>query len=79
MSDWHLVHLGQFAVGGAALVIFEATAVSAIGRISPFDNGLWKDEHIPNVKRIVDFIHEHDSLAGIQLSHAGRKGMFSCL
>jgi len=72
-NDWHLVHLGSRAVGGAALVITEATAVSPEGRISPGDLGIWKDEHIEKLKQITDFIHEHGSIAGIQLAHAGRK------
>jgi 2,4-dienoyl-CoA reductase-like NADH-dependent reductase (Old Yellow Enzyme family) len=72
-NDWHLVHLGSRAVGGAALVITEATAVSAEGRISPGDLGIWKDEHIEKLKQITDFIHQHGSVAGIQLAHAGRK------
>ena len=72
-SDWHLVHLGSRAVGGAALVITEATAVSAEGRISYGDLGIWKDEHIEKLKHITDFIHEHGAIAGVQLAHAGRK------
>jgi len=72
-NDWHLVHLGSRAVGGAGLIITEATAVSAEGRISPNDLGIWKDEHIEGLKRITDFIHAHGSVAGIQLAHAGRK------
>lgn len=76
-NDWHLVHLGSHAVGGAALVITEATAVSPEGRISPNDLGLWKDEHIIMLKRITDFIHQHGAVAGIQLAHAGRKASIS--
>ncbi|WP_026464770.1 NADH:flavin oxidoreductase/NADH oxidase [Adhaeribacter aquaticus] len=72
-NDWHLVHLGSRAVGGAGLIISEATAVSPEGRITPFDLGIWKDEHIPFLKRITDFIHQQGSVAGIQLAHAGRK------
>jgi len=72
-NDWHMVHLGSRAVGGAALVIQEATAVSPEGRISPDDMGIWKDEHIEKVKPIVSFIHQHGAVAGIQLAHAGRK------
>ncbi len=72
-NDWHLVHLGSRAVGGAALVITEATAVSAEGRISYGDLGIWKDGHIEKLKQITGFIHEHGSVAGIQLAHAGRK------
>jgi 2,4-dienoyl-CoA reductase-like NADH-dependent reductase (Old Yellow Enzyme family) len=76
-NDWHLVHLGSRAVGGAGLIISEATAVSPEGRITPDDLGLWKDEHIEGLKRITNFIHEHDSIAGIQLAHAGRKASHS--
>jgi 2,4-dienoyl-CoA reductase-like NADH-dependent reductase (Old Yellow Enzyme family) len=72
-SDWHLVHLGSRAVGGAALVISEATAVSPEGRISPQDLGIWKEEHIPALRRITDFIAAQGAVAGIQLAHAGRK------
>lgn len=72
-NDWHLVHLGSRAVGGAALVISEATAVSPEGRISPEDLGIWSDEHVPGLRRITDFIHSEGSVAGIQLAHAGRK------
>jgi 2,4-dienoyl-CoA reductase-like NADH-dependent reductase (Old Yellow Enzyme family) len=72
-NDWHLVHLGSRAVGGAALVIQEATAVSPEGRISPNDAGIWKDEHIAKLKQITSFIHQQGSVAGIQLAHAGRK------
>jgi 2,4-dienoyl-CoA reductase-like NADH-dependent reductase (Old Yellow Enzyme family) len=72
-NDWHLVHLGSRAVGGAALVIAEATAVSAEGRISPGDLGIWKDDHIGKLKQITGFIHEHGAVAGVQLAHAGRK------
>ena len=72
-NDWHLVHLGSRAIGGAALVIQEATAVSMRGRISPDDMGLWKDEQIEQLQRITDFINKQGSVAGIQLAHAGRK------
>ena len=72
-NDWHLVHLGSRAVGGAGLVLTEATAVLPEGRISPQDLGLWKDEHVDFLKRIVSFIHEQGSAAGMQLAHAGRK------
>lgn len=72
-SDWHLVHLGSRAVGGAALVIMEATAVEARGRISPQDHGIWKDEHIPFLERIASFLKQEGAAAGIQLAHAGRK------
>lgn len=72
-NDWHVVHLGQFAIGKAALVIQEATAVTPDGRISYGDLGLWKDEHIKPLKAIVDFVHSQGRLIGIQLAHAGRK------
>jgi 2,4-dienoyl-CoA reductase-like NADH-dependent reductase (Old Yellow Enzyme family) len=72
-NDWHLVHLGSRAVGGAALVIQEATAVTMRGRISPDDMGLWKDEQIEPLRRITAFIKTHGSVPGIQLAHAGRK------
>jgi 2,4-dienoyl-CoA reductase-like NADH-dependent reductase (Old Yellow Enzyme family) len=72
-NDWHLVHLGSRAVGGAALIFVEATAVTRDGRISPFDMGLWKDEHIEPLARIARFFHGQGAVAGIQLSHAGRK------
>jgi len=72
-NDWHLVHLGSRAVGGAGLVLTEATAVLPEGRISPQDLGIWKDEHVDALKRIVSFIHEQGSVAGMQLAHAGRK------
>src|SRR5690349_15649609 len=72
-NDWHLVHLGAFATGGAALVMTEATAVLAEGRISPRDLGIWKDEHVPFLRRITDFVRSQGALAGIQLAHAGRK------
>ena len=72
-NDWHLVHLGSRAVGGAGLVMVEATAVEARGRISPSDNGIWKDEHVPFLARIAAFLKEHGAVAGIQLAHAGRK------
>jgi 2,4-dienoyl-CoA reductase-like NADH-dependent reductase (Old Yellow Enzyme family) len=73
-NDWHLVHLGSRAVGGAALVMTEATAVTAVGRISPQDLGIYDDGHVPGLARIVRFIHGQKALAGIQLAHAGRKG-----
>jgi len=72
-NDWHLVHLGSRAVGGAGLVLTEATAVLPEGRISPQDLGIWKDDHIEPLARIVRFIHEQGSAAGMQLAHAGRK------
>jgi 2,4-dienoyl-CoA reductase-like NADH-dependent reductase (Old Yellow Enzyme family) len=72
-NDWHLVHLGSRAIGGAGLIITEATAVSPQGRISPSDLGIWKNEHIAPFKRITSFILGHGSVPGIQLAHAGRK------
>lgn len=72
-TDWHLVHLGSRAVGGAGVVIAEATAVSPEGRISPQDLGIWSDEHIPALARAAAFIQEQGAVPGIQLSHAGRK------
>ena len=72
-NDWHLVHLGSRAVGGAGLVIAEATAVSPEGRITPDDLGIWKDAHIDFLKRITSFITSQGSVPGIQLAHAGRK------
>src|SRR2546423_6936948 len=72
-TDWHLVHLGSRAVGGAGLIFTEATAVLPEGRISPQDLGVWDDGHIEMLSRIVRFIHEQGSVAGMQLAHAGRK------
>ena len=72
-NDWHLVHLGSRAVGGAAMVIVEATAVTAVGRISPGDLGIWKDEHIQFLQKITEFISAHGAVPAIQLAHAGRK------
>ncbi len=72
-NDWHLVHLGSRAVGGAGLVIQEATAVSAEGRITLKDLGIYEDEHILKLRQITDFINSQDAVAGIQLAHAGRK------
>ena len=73
-TDWHLVHLGSRAQGGAGLVMLEASAVVAEGRISSGDLGIWKEEHIPALERIARFIHSQGARAGIQLAHAGRKG-----
>ena len=72
-TEWHFVHLGSRAVGGAGLVMTEATAVLPEGRISPQDLGIWSDDHIEPLSRIVRFIHEQGSVAGMQLAHAGRK------
>ena len=72
-SDWHLVHYGSRAAGGAGLIIQEATAVSAEGRITSYDLGIYKEEHIEKLKSITTFIHQQGAVAGIQLAHAGRK------
>jgi 2,4-dienoyl-CoA reductase-like NADH-dependent reductase (Old Yellow Enzyme family) len=72
-DDWHLVHLGSRAVGGAGLIFVEATAVTAEGRITPGDMGIWDDRHIVPLARIASFIHRMGAVAGIQLAHAGRK------
>jgi 2,4-dienoyl-CoA reductase-like NADH-dependent reductase (Old Yellow Enzyme family) len=74
VNDWHLVHLGRFAIGGAALVFVEATGVEARGRISPGDVGLWNDEQARGLARIAEFLKANGAAAGIQLAHAGRKG-----
>jgi 2,4-dienoyl-CoA reductase-like NADH-dependent reductase (Old Yellow Enzyme family) len=76
-NDWHLVHLGSRASGGAGLIIQEATAVSPEGRISPEDLGIWKDEHIDKLAAINRFIISQNSVPGIQLAHAGRKASSS--
>lgn len=76
-NDWHLVHLGTRAVGGAGMVFTEATAISPEGRISPDDLGIWKDEHVDFLKRITTFISAHGSVPAIQLAHAGRKASHS--
>jgi len=73
-NDWHLVHLGSRAVGGAALVFTEACAVSPEGRISPEDLGIYKDEHVEFLSRITKFLRTQGALPGIQLAHSGRKG-----
>lgn len=75
-NDWHLVHLGSRAIGGAGLIIQEATAVSPEGRISPADLGLWDDEQITEYKRITTFIEQQGAVPGIQLAHAGRKASY---
>jgi 2,4-dienoyl-CoA reductase-like NADH-dependent reductase (Old Yellow Enzyme family) len=72
-NDWHMVHLGSRAVGGAGAVITEATAVTADGRISPQDLGIWQDAHVEPLARIFRFIAQHGAIPGIQLAHAGRK------
>lgn len=73
-DDFHLVHLGRFALGGAGLVFVEATAVSQIGRITPGCLGLWHDDQVPPLQRVVDFLHRFGCAAAIQLNHSGRKG-----
>jgi 2,4-dienoyl-CoA reductase-like NADH-dependent reductase (Old Yellow Enzyme family) len=72
-TDWHLVHLGSRAVGGAGLVMVEATAVEARGRISPGDHGIYLEQHIPMLQRIAAFIKQQGAVPGIQIAHAGRK------
>jgi 2,4-dienoyl-CoA reductase-like NADH-dependent reductase (Old Yellow Enzyme family) len=72
-ADWHLVHLGSRAVGGAGLVLTEAAGITPEGRISPNDLGIYRDEHVIKLREIVDFIHAQGAVAGIQLAHAGRK------
>lgn len=72
-TDWHLVHLGSRAVGGAGLVVTEASAVEARGRISPQDLGIWKDEHIDFLARIASFVRQQGAVPAVQLAHAGRK------
>ncbi len=74
VNDWHLVHLGRFALGGAGLVFVEATGVEARGRISPGDVGIWNDAQARALSRIVDFLKANGAATGIQLAHAGRKG-----
>ena len=73
VNNWHLVHYGGRAVGGAGLIIVEATAVSPDGRITPYDLGLWNDDQIVKLKEIVDFVEEQGSVPAIQIGHAGRK------
>lgn len=72
-TDWHLVHLGARAIGGAGLVMAEATAVRADGRISAWDTGLWDDSQVPAWRRVTDFLRAHGAVSAIQLAHAGRK------
>ena len=73
VGDYHLAHLGRYALGGFGLVVVEATGVTPEGRISDGDVGLWSDEHVPGLARVADFLHAHGSAAGIQLAHAGAK------
>lgn len=72
-TDWHLVHLGSFARGGAGLIIAEATAVTPDGRISPHDTGIWNDTQVAAWRRVTDFVHTQGAVIGLQLAHAGRK------
>ena len=72
-NDFHLVHLGSRAVGGVGLVVVEATSITADGRITPKDVGIWTDDHIEPLARIAGFLQAHGAVAGIQLAHAGRK------
>src|ERR1043165_1147889 len=72
-NDWHLVHLGSRAIGGAGLVIAEATAVSPEGRITPGDAGIWSDRHVEPLARTTRFMKAHGAVPGIQIAHAGRK------
>ena len=72
-NDWHFVHLGRFALGGAGLVFCEATAVEERGRRTPGDLGIWKDEHVDGLARIAQFLEAEGSVPGVQLAHAGRK------
>jgi 2,4-dienoyl-CoA reductase-like NADH-dependent reductase (Old Yellow Enzyme family) len=76
-NDWHLVHLGSRAIGGAGLVITEAAAVSPEGRITSDDLGIWKNAHLDKLKNIVSFVHQQNAIAGMQLAHAGRKASCS--
>ncbi len=73
VNNWHLVHLGKFALGGAGLIFTESTAVSPMGRIGRDDAGLWRDEHVQPWRNVVDFVHQNGAAIGVQLGHAGRK------
>lgn len=72
-TPWHMVHLGKFALGGAALILTESTAVDPRGRIGTADLGLWNDSHVEPLKQVVDFVHANGAAMGVQLAHAGRK------
>jgi 2,4-dienoyl-CoA reductase-like NADH-dependent reductase (Old Yellow Enzyme family) len=72
-NDWHLVHLGARATGGVGMVVVEATAVEARGRISPFDLGLWRDDQVDGLRRVTDFVRSQGAVSAVQLAHAGRK------
>lgn len=73
VTDWHLVHYGKFALGGAALVLTESTAVAADSRVGVEDLGIWSDDHVPGLRRLADFAHAQGALMGVQLAHSGRK------
>src|SRR5262245_65425531 len=73
VTDWHLVHLGKFAQGGAGVVFIEATAVEKRGRITHGDVGIWDDSHIPGLRKICDFVKSQGAVPAVQLAHAGRK------
>lgn len=73
VGDWHVMHLGRFAAGGAGLVIMEATAVEPVGRTTDRDTGLWADSFVEPLRRVASFVKSQGALAGIQLNHAGRK------
>ena len=73
VTDWHIVHYGKFVLGGAALILTESTAVAEDSRVGIDDLGIWKDEHIPGMKRLADFAHGNGALMGVQLAHSGRK------
>ena len=77
VNDWHIVHLGSRAIGGAGIVFTEATAVSPEGRISPGDLGIWNDRQLPGLQQLTGVIKQHGAVAGIQLAHAGRKASHS--
>src|SRR5215471_759512 len=76
-NDWHMVHLGSRAVGGAGLILTEASAVTEDGRISPWDLGIYDDRHVEMLARIFAFVERHGAVAGMQLAHAGRKASCS--
>lgn len=78
-NDFHLVHYGKFALGGAALVLTESTAISADSRVGIKDLGVWSHDHIPGLKRVADFVHEHGALMGVQIAHSGRKAFSEAL
>lgn len=73
VTDWHLAHLTSFAIGGAPLILTEAAAVTEVGRISPWDAGIWQDQQVGAWERVVSLVHRTGSLIGVQLGHAGRK------